>query len=87
MKEKGLGISMKRGLVIALCAILLLPLASASEGGENKDLDVEGTQISAINTPSVSSDGEEFDITVTLNQENNIKVSHGKKQHVIVKII
>jgi len=63
---------MKKGLALALCALLLVPVVMASEGGVNKDLDIEGTQISAINTPSVSSDGEEFDITVTLDQENNV---------------
>jgi hypothetical protein len=72
MKEVAPRITMKRGLALALCALLLVPVVMASEGGVNKDLDIEGTQISAINTPSVSSDGEEFDITVTLDQENNV---------------
>jgi hypothetical protein len=72
MKEVAPRVTMKRGFALALCALLLIPTVLASDGGENKDLDIEGTLISAINTPSVSSDGEEFDITVTLNQENNV---------------
>ena len=72
MKEDAPRMTMKRGLALVLCALLLAPVVMASEGGVNKDLDIEGTQISAINTPSVSSDGEEFAITVTLDQENNV---------------
>ena len=69
---------MKRGFALALCALLLFPVVSASEGGVNQDLDIEGTSISAISTPSESSDGVEFDITVTLDQDtanNGTKVS------------
>ena len=60
---------MKRGLALVLCALLLVPAVMASEGGVNKDLDIEGTSISAISTPSESTDGVEFDITVTLDQD------------------
>ena len=72
MKEKGLGITMKRGYALVVCLILLIPLASAGDGGINKEVDIEGTPISGIETPSTSIDGEAFDITVTLNQENNV---------------
>ena len=69
MKEVTPRITMKRGIALALCALLLFPVVSASEGGVNKDLDIEGTSISAISTPSESTDGVEFDITVTLDQD------------------
>lgn len=69
MKEAVPRIIMKRGLSLALCVLLLIPVVSASEGGVNKDLDIEGTSISAISTPSESTDGVEFDITVTLDQD------------------
>jgi len=78
MKEVIPRITMKRGFALALCALLLSPVVSASEGGVNQDLDIEGTSISAISTPSESSDGVEFDITVTLDQDtanNGTKVS------------
>lgn len=61
--------TMKRGLALVLCALLLVPAVMASEGGVNKDLDIEGTSISAISTPTASSSGVEFDITVTLDQD------------------
>jgi len=69
MKEVAIRITMKKGLALSLCALLLIPVAMAGGGGVNKDLDIEGTSISAISTPSVSSDGVEFDITVTLDQD------------------
>jgi len=69
MKVDAPRITMKRGIALALCALLLFPAVSASEGGVNQDLDIEGTSISAISTPSESSDGVEFDITVTLDQD------------------
>ncbi len=69
MNEKGAGYTMRRVLAFALCALLLLPLASASEAGINKVIDLSGTPIAAIDTPSVSHDGDVFDITITLTDE------------------
>jgi hypothetical protein len=69
MNEKGAGYTMRRVLAFALCALLLLPLASASEAGINKVIDLSGTPIAAIDTPSISHDGDVFDIAVTLSDE------------------
>lgn len=59
---------MRRGLAILLCALLLVPLASAGEGGVNKEMDLSGTPISSISTSDVLRSGEDFAITVTLEQ-------------------
>ena len=72
MKEKVLGINMRKVIVLLLCLIFIIPPVSASDGGENKEFDIEGTQISAIDIPSTSTDGENFIITLTLNEENNV---------------
>ena len=60
--------TMKRGLALVLCLLLLAPVVSAEVSGVNKNLDIEGTPIAAISTPSQSSDGVEFEITVTLDE-------------------
>ncbi len=69
MNEKGAGYTMRRVLAFALCALLLLPLASASEAGINKVIDLSGTPIATIDTPSISHDGDVFGITITLTEE------------------
>ncbi len=55
---------------ILLAACLLIPLASAGgEAGVNVDINIEGTPISSITTPQVSSDGVDFTIEVVLMED------------------
>jgi len=69
MNEEVSGYIMGRVLALALCALLLVPLASAAENGENKVMDLTDTPIASIETPDISSDGELFPITLTLTDE------------------
>ena len=69
MNEARTRTAMRRVLALSLCALLLIPLASAGESGVNKEMDLTGTAITIITTPDTSSDGVDFPITVTLDDE------------------
>ncbi|MCH2260720.1 hypothetical protein, partial [Candidatus Thalassarchaeum betae] len=53
---------------VALAVILLLPLAAA-EGGVNEAAETEGTAVASVETADVALQGEDFSITVTLDDE------------------
>ena len=57
---------MRRSVVLAV--ILLLPLAAA-EGGVNEAAETEGTAVASVETADVALQGEDFGITVTLDDE------------------
>ena len=60
---------MRAMATIAVIVLLLAPAASASEGGVNEEMDLSGTPISEIQSPSVTSDGEEFEVAIFLDDE------------------
>jgi hypothetical protein len=60
---------MRRLWVLGMAMALLMPFAAAAtESGVNQSIDVEGTPIDSLSTPSVSTDGVDFTITVALNE-------------------
>ena len=53
-----------------LVLLLLIPaLTAVAEGGVNEQTSLEGTPISSVDNPSEASEGEPFDISVTITQE------------------
>ncbi|MEC9090542.1 MAG: hypothetical protein VYC11_04140 [Candidatus Thermoplasmatota archaeon] len=61
---------MRNLLAMALVSCLCLSVASAGgESGVNRAIDVEDTPIESITTPTISTDGTDFTITVTLSDE------------------
>ena len=67
MKGWGMRKSVLPAVLIATC--LLIPFAAAADPGVNVAIDLNGTPISSITTPQVSSDGVDFTIEVVLTEE------------------
>ncbi|MDP6899517.1 MAG: hypothetical protein QGF94_01625 [Candidatus Thalassarchaeaceae archaeon] len=60
---------MRRVFIIALSLCLIVPYATAANAGDNRTINVDGTPMDSIDAPSVSVDGVNFVVQVTLNAE------------------